>query len=71
MTTEFSWNPEQNKHLTMEDVKRTLGAEFVSGWLMQQPNPAATARGRAAGAWQANDRESFALYTRFAELVSK
>lgn len=69
MTTalELSWNPEQNRHLTFEDIKRLFSSQHIA-WLESQPNPVATAQGRAAGAWQANERESFAAYTRFAEL---
>lgn len=65
---DFSWNPEHNKHLTMQDVQRCLGAQFVTEFLLRQPQPAAEARCRAAGAWQANNRQDFAIYTRFVEL---
>jgi hypothetical protein len=63
----LSWKPEENRHLTMADVIRLLGADHVE-WLKAQSSPSSTAKSRADGAWQANDRQSFAAYTRFAEL---
>lgn len=63
----ISWNPSDNRHLTSADVERILTPEHVR-WLEHQPAPHLTAQCRAAGAWQANDREHFAAYTRFAEL---
>jgi hypothetical protein len=63
----LSWKPEENRHLTMTDVIRLLGADHVE-WLKAQSSPSSTAKSRADGAWQANDRQSFAAYTSFAEL---
>jgi hypothetical protein len=65
---ELSWNPDHNRGLTLEDVQKHFGRHYF--WLTSQPDPVQTAKGRAGGAWLANDREGFAYYTRAAELLA-
>lgn len=66
---ELSWRPEENRHLTEADVQAHFGRHWF--WLKSQPKPALTAQARASGAWDANDREAFAYYTRAAELLAE
>lgn len=49
-------------------VKDKLGTDHVE-WILRQPHPAATARGRARGEWDANNLETMSAYERLADLI--
>jgi hypothetical protein len=50
------------------EVVRKLGADHLA-WLLTQRNPAAVARGRARGAWDANNFELESAYERLETLI--
>jgi hypothetical protein len=53
---------------TAAEVIAKLGADHVAA-IMAGTNPAATARSRATGWWDANDGDLFSAYTRLAQLI--
>ena len=55
---------------TPAQVIRKLGADHVA-YILRQPAPAHTARGRARGMWDANDLETMSAYDRLAILIDE
>lgn len=52
---------------TADELRARFGDHL--DWILRQPNPAATARGRAHGAWDANELELMSAYDRVADLI--
>lgn len=53
---------------TLDDVKRILGGEFVE-WVLAQPHPDLLCSTRAAGAWTANEGESYFAFRSLEKLL--
>lgn len=61
MITQRETNYWNDTDLSLEGVTRMLGAGHVE-WVRNQAHPVGVCESRAAGAWQANDAESFCAY---------
>lgn len=55
---------------TPTQVIAKLGADHVA-WILNQPQPAQTARGRSSGMWDANDLETMSAYDRLVVLIDE
>lgn len=68
MQTNPTWGPHAGDDLTMADVRRRLGTEFVDRFLKAE-NAAILADSRAHGAWMANEPEDHETYRALARLI--